>query len=113
MHFTELDLSEPLQQAIHTLGYAEPTPIQVQAIPPALAGRDIVGCAQTGTGKTLAFILPALEHLLQEPNAIRNPRMVVLEPTRELAIQVSGETRKAAAHTSLRIAAVSSPWRTN
>ena len=106
MHFNELELSQPLQQAIQALGYEETTPIQAQAIPPALAGRDIVGCAQTGTGKTLAFVLPALERLLHEPNAIRNPRMVVLEPTRELAIQVSGEAGKAAARTSLRIASV-------
>jgi ATP-dependent RNA helicase RhlE len=104
-------LSEPLQQAIDALGYEEPTPIQAQAIPPALAGRDVVGCAQTGTGKTLAFILPALEHLLQQQDAgrsqsPRNPRVVVLEPTRELAIQVTAEARQAAARTSLRIASV-------
>jgi ATP-dependent RNA helicase RhlE len=115
-------LSKPLQQAVDALGYEEPTPIQAQAIPPALAGRDIVGCAQTGTGKTLAFVLPALEHLLHVPigapegtpggsgnrggDSRRNPRMVVLEPTRELAIQVAEETRRAAARTSLRIASV-------
>jgi ATP-dependent RNA helicase RhlE len=106
VHFNELELSHPLQQAVQALGYEETTPIQAQAIPPALAGRDIVACAQTGTGKTLAFVLPALERLLHEPSAIRNPRVVVLEPTRELAIQVSGETSKAAARTSLRIAPV-------
>ncbi len=111
MRFTELNLSVPLQQAVHALGYDEPTPIQEQAIPPALAGRDIVGCAQTGTGKTLAFVLPALEHLLQqkkpdENRPVRNPRVVVLEPTRELAIQVAEETRRAAARTSLRVAPV-------
>jgi ATP-dependent RNA helicase RhlE len=104
--FNELNLSEPLQQAIRALGYEEPTPIQVQAIPLALAGRDIVGCAQTGTGKTLAFVLPALEYLLREPGTVRNPRVMILEPTRELAIQVTGETLKAAARTPLRIASV-------
>jgi ATP-dependent RNA helicase RhlE len=109
--FSELQLNESLQQAIRAMGYEETTPIQAQAIPPALAGRDIVGCAQTGTGKTLAFALPALEHLLREPNragskSTRNPRIVVLEPTRELAIQVAGETGKAAARTSLRIAPI-------
>jgi superfamily II DNA/RNA helicase len=94
------------------MGHEEPTSIQAQAIPPALAGRDIVGCAQTGTGKTLAFVLPALEHLLRQPTQhesnrlARNPRVVVLEPTRELAIQVTGETRRAAARTSLRVAPV-------
>ncbi len=102
MRFTELDLSEPLQKAIVALGYEETTPIQTQAIPPALQSRDILGCAQTGTGKTLAFLLPALERLLREPAKIRNPRVVILEPTRELVIQVAGETRKLAARTSLR-----------
>jgi ATP-dependent RNA helicase RhlE len=106
MRFTELDISEPLQQAISALGYEEMTPIQTQAIPPGLQSRDIVGCAQTGTGKTLAFLLPAFEHLLRDPAKIKNPRVVVLEPTRELAIQVAGEARKLAARTSLRVVSV-------
>ena len=106
MRFTELDLSKPLQEAISALGYEETTPVQTQAIPPGLQGYDIVGSAQTGTGKTLAFVLPALEHLLRDQAKTRNPRVVVLEPTRELAIQVTGETRKLAARTSLRIASV-------
>ena len=59
MRFTELDLSKPLQEAISALEYKETTPIQTQAIPPGLQRCDIVGCAQTGTGKTLAFLLPA------------------------------------------------------
>ena len=84
------------------MGYEETTPIQTQAIPPALQRCDIVGCAQTGTGKTLAFLLPALERLLRDPAKTKNPRVVVLEPTRELVIQVAGETRKLAARTSLR-----------
>jgi len=106
MRFRELDLSEPLQQAIRALGYEETTPIQTQAIPPGLQSHDIVGCAQTGTGKTLAFVLPALERLLRDRTKTRNPRVVVLEPTRELVIQVAGETRKLAARTSLRVAPV-------
>ena len=106
MRFTELDLSEPLQKAISALGYEETTPIQTQALPPGLQGRDIVGCAQTGTGKTLAFLLPAVEHLLRDQTRTRNPRVVVLEPTRELAIQVAGETRKLLARTSLRSVSV-------
>ena len=106
MRFTELDLSEPLQKAISALGYEETTPVQAQAIPPGLQGRDIVGCAQTGTGKTLAFVLPALEHLLQDQSKTKNPRVVVLEPTRELAIQVAEETRKVAARTPLRVVSV-------
>ena len=106
MRFTELDFSPPLQQTISALGYEELTPIQIQAIPPGLQKRDVVGCAQTGTGKTLAFLLPALEHLLQDQTKTRHPRVVVLEPTRELAIQVAGETGKLAARTSLRSVAV-------
>ncbi|MEA3341552.1 MAG: DEAD/DEAH box helicase, partial [Chloroflexota bacterium] len=106
MRFTELDLSKPLQKAISGLGYEETTPIQTQAIPPGLQGRDIVGGAQTGTGKTLAFLLPALERLLQDQTKTKNPRVVVLEPTRELAIQVSKEAQKLTAHTSLRVVTV-------
>ncbi len=106
MRFTELDISVPLQKAISALGYEETTPIQTQAIPPSLQGHDIVGCAQTGTGKTLAFVLPALEHLLQKNGKTKNPRVLVLEPTRELVIQIAGETQKLAARTSLRTASV-------
>jgi ATP-dependent RNA helicase RhlE len=103
MRFTELSLGKPLQEAISRLGYVDTTPIQTQAIPPGLRGRDIVGCAQTGTGKTLAFLLPALESLLRDPINSKNPRVVILEPTRELVIQVAGEARKLATHTSLHI----------
>lgn len=103
MQFTELKLSEPLQQAISQMGYKETTPVQAQAIPPALEGRDLIGCAQTGTGKTAAFLLPALEHLLQQPNPGPHPRLVILAPTRELVIQVAEQARKFAAHTHLRI----------
>jgi ATP-dependent RNA helicase RhlE len=106
MRFTELDISKPLQKAIETMGYTETTPIQAQAIPPALQGNDIVGCAQTGTGKTLAFLLPAVERLTREHSESKSPRVVVLEPTRELAIQVAKEARQLAAHTPLRIASV-------
>ena len=106
MRFTELDIGEPLQKAVRAMGYEETTPIQAQAIPPSLQGRDIVGCAQTGTGKTLAFLLPAMEHLLKDGTKTKNPRVVVLEPTRELAIQVGGEAKKLIARTSLRVVPV-------
>jgi ATP-dependent RNA helicase RhlE len=106
MRFTDLNLSEPLQAAIRDLGYEEPTSIQAEAIPPAMAGRDVVGGAQTGTGKTLAFLLPAFEQLLQDGSGIKNPRVVVLEPTRELAIQVAGEADKLATYTSLQVVSV-------
>ncbi|MFN2272641.1 MAG: DEAD/DEAH box helicase, partial [Anaerolineae bacterium] len=88
------------------MGYEETTPIQAQVISPGLQGRDIVGCAQTGTGKTLAFLLPALERLLQGPTKNKNPRIVILEPTRELAIQITGEAQKLAARTPLRTVSV-------
>ena len=108
MRFFELGLSEPLQRATSAQGYEETTPIQTQAIPFALAGRDIVGCAQTGTGKTLAFALPALEYLLrdQAKAKAKRPRVVILGPTRELVIQVAGEIRKLTDHTSLRVVPV-------
>jgi len=106
MRFTELDFSQPLQKTIRGMGYEEMTPIQIQAIPPGLQKCDIVGCAQTGTGKTLAFLLPALDRLLRDQAKTRNPRVVVLEPTRELAIQVAGETQKLTARTSLRSVSV-------
>ena len=106
MRFTDLNLSGPLQKAVRDMGYEETTPIQAQAIPPGLQRHDIVGCAQTGTGKTLAFALSALEHLLQNRSQTKNPRVVVMEPTRELALQVAGETQKLATHTSLRVVPV-------
>lgn len=103
MQFTNLKLSEALQQAISQMGYQEPTAIQAQAIPPALEGRDIIGCAQTGTGKTAAYLLPALEHLLKDSGAHQRPRMVILAPTRELVIQVAEQARKLAASTPLQV----------
>jgi len=84
--FTQLGLSEPVLQAIQSVGYEQPSPIQAAAIPPLMEGRDIVGMAQTGTGKTAAFALPLLSRLNTEQ---RQPQILVLAPTRELAIQVA------------------------
>lgn len=106
MHFSELNLSTSLQKAISTMGYKETTPIQARAIPPGLEGHDIIGCAQTGTGKTAAFLLPALQQLLQDQRTSKNPRVVILAPTRELVIQVTEHARNLAAHTSLRVVAI-------
>ena len=106
MLFSEFNLSNPLQKAISAIGYEEATPIQTEAIPPGLEGHDIIGCAQTGTGKTAAFLLPALQRLLQDERKTKHPRVVVLAPTRELVIQVTEEARKLAARTRLRIAAI-------
>ncbi len=103
MHFSEFNLNPLLQQAVSDMGYIEATPIQAQAIPPALEGRDLIGCAQTGTGKTAAFLLPVLEQLLRDPRPAKNPRVVVLAPTRELVIQVTEQAKKLSAQTGLRV----------
>ncbi|WP_437960729.1 DEAD/DEAH box helicase [Sorangium sp. So ce119] len=90
MQFADLKLIEPLLRAIEAEGYTAPTPIQEQAIPPILEGNDVLGCAQTGTGKTAAFALPILQRLAQGgvPAGPRALRVLVLTPTRELAAQI-------------------------
>ena len=88
MGFSELGLSATLCETIASLGYSKPTPVQQQAIPLVLEKADIVACAQTGTGKTAAFLLPLVQILLNSPSKARLPRAIVLEPTRELAMQV-------------------------
>ena len=104
MKFQDLGLSEPLLRAIGEKGYTDPTPIQQQAIPPALEGRDLQGCAQTGTGKTAAFTLPMLQLLAAEPapKGRRPIRALVLTPTRELAIQIDECCRDYARYTPIR-----------
>jgi ATP-dependent RNA helicase RhlE len=94
-YFSDLGLAEPLLRALETKGYGDPTPIQKQAIPALLQGRDLLGIAQTGTGKTAAFSLPSLHRLAIEPKARRNAscRMLVLSPTRELAAQIAENMR--------------------
>ena len=89
--FTELGLHKQVLKAVSQQGYDTPTPIQAQAIPPLLEGRDLLGIAQTGTGKTAAFALPTLHHLVSEPRKRRSktPRVLVLSPTRELALQIA------------------------
>ena len=91
--FEELPLSPEVQRAIADMGFEEASPIQTQAIPVVLEGRDIIGQAQTGTGKTAAFGIPAIEGI-DERN--RSVQVLILCPTRELAIQVSGEIQKLA-----------------
>jgi superfamily II DNA/RNA helicase len=85
--FAHFNLAPPILKAIETCGYTTPTPIQAQAIPHALAGKDVIACAQTGTGKTAAFVLPAL-HRLSTTKAQGKPRLLILTPTRELANQI-------------------------
>jgi superfamily II DNA/RNA helicase len=87
--FADLGFSPPLLSAIADTGYTKPTPIQWKAIPEVLAGRDVLGIAQTGTGKTAAFVLPMIERLAQGRARARMPRTLILEPTRELADQVA------------------------
>ena len=88
MLFSELKLIEPLLRALEEEGYQEPTPIQERSIPHVLVGRDLLGCAQTGTGKTAAFALPILQRLTETKPATRVVRVLVLAPTRELASQI-------------------------
>ena len=102
--FTELSLDPRVLQAVTESGYVTPTPIQVQAIPHALEGRDILGIAQTGTGKTGAFVLPMLCHLSKGRARARMPRSLVLAPTRELAAQVAEQFEKYSAHLKLSMA---------
>jgi len=101
--FADLGLAGPLLDAVREAGYTEPTPIQRQAIPLALSGRDLMGLAQTGTGKTAAFTLPILDRLLGGP---RRTRVLILAPTRELAAQVDESFRRYGKHSELRVAAV-------
>ncbi len=115
MSFASLGLSDPLLRAISAADYTTPTPIQRQAIPPIAAGRDVLGCAQTGTGKTAAFAIPLIQQLDQarrntagkqrdagRNGASRMPRVLVLSPTRELAIQINDSFRKYGKRTKLR-----------
>jgi ATP-dependent RNA helicase RhlE len=99
MAFSKLGLSNPILEGVKAMGYVEPTPIQLRAIPLILAGQDVIGSAQTGTGKTAAFALPILSRLGQHSP---QPRVLVLEPTRELAAQVETAIHDFARFTNLR-----------
>ena len=102
--FKELNLIAPLQRALNELSYKTPTEIQARAIPPGLQGRDILGCAQTGTGKTAAFVLPILDYLGSETGAASpgKPYVLMLAPTRELAIQIGESIEQYGRHLNLR-----------
>jgi ATP-dependent RNA helicase RhlE len=109
--FSELNLADPLARAVAEMGYTAMTPIQAQAIPVVLQGRDVMGAAQTGTGKTAAFSLPLLQRLLRHANTSTSParhpvRALVLLPTRELADQVAQQIKLYAKYTPLRCAVV-------
>jgi ATP-dependent RNA helicase RhlE len=109
--FADLNLRAELLQAVQEAGYTSPTPIQRQAIPLALEGRDLIGLAQTGTGKTAGFTLPIIERLLEEgygqsQSSAHRVRVLVLTPTRELCVQVEESFRKYGKHTTLRVAPI-------
>src|SRR3954465_8818198 len=110
--FAELDLAPQLLQAVRDAGYTHPTPIQQQAIPLALAGRDLIALAQTGTGKTAGFTLPIIHNLISAPvtdekgHPVHRARVLILTPTRELAAQVEESFRKYGKHTELRVVPV-------
>ncbi|MSR66528.1 MAG: DEAD/DEAH box helicase [Pedosphaera sp.] len=104
MPFIKLNLSKPILEGVKAMGYVDPTPIQLRAIPLVLEGRDLIGSAQTGTGKTAAFALPILTKLeSHKPGA---PRALILEPTRELAAQVETAFRDYARFTDIKVAVV-------
>jgi ATP-dependent RNA helicase RhlE len=104
MPFASLKLHHDLLKAIRELGFARPTPIQTEAIPPAMAGKDLLACAMTGSGKTAAFLLPILHHLIDRPR--RTTRALVITPTRELAAQILEDFNALAVHTPVTGAAV-------
>src|SRR4051812_49004999 len=104
MGFNSFGLSHNVTEGIRAMGYKEPTPIQLRAIPLLLGGRDVIGSAQTGTGKTAAFALPILSKLGAAGGP--SPRCLILEPTRELAAQVETALRDYARFTNLRVAVV-------
>ena len=88
MHFSDLNLCKDILRAMDDAGYTEPTPIQYEAIPEVMAGRDLLGCAQTGTGKTCAFAVPILERLAAKPEREKKISALIITPTRELALQI-------------------------
>ncbi len=104
MSFTALNLHPSLLLAIKELGFVRPTGIQADAIPPALAGKDVLACAQTGSGKTASFLLPILQRLIDKPRGVT--RALILVPTRELAAQVKDDLRDLSVHTPVTGAAV-------
>ena len=106
MNFSELGLIDPIVKALRQEGYTNPTPIQTGAIPPALSGRDVLGCAQTGTGKTCAFATPILQRLNKKQPNPKVIRALILTPTRELAIQIGDSFKAYGRNLSLRHAVI-------
>ncbi|MHB1459889.1 MAG: DEAD/DEAH box helicase [Armatimonadota bacterium] len=106
IQFSSMALDAQLLQGIQDAGYDTPTPVQAATIPIALAGHDLIGTAQTGTGKTAAFVIPIIQHLLANPVSRHGTRAIILTPTRELAEQINGIVKQLSRHTKLRSATV-------
>ena len=104
MPFSSLELHQSLLRGIQDLGFVRPTRIQIEAVPPGLAGRDLIACAMTGSGKTAAFLWPIMQQMLAKPR--RATRALVLTPTRELAAQILGDLQDLGKHTPITGAAV-------
>ena len=112
MSFSSFELDPRLRAGVQALGFQQPTPIQSVTVPAALTGQDILGSAETGTGKTAAYLLPLLQRLLNTPTRTRTltsagaPRALILVPTRELALQVADHAEQLSAHTDLQVVAI-------
>lgn len=104
MNFSDLNLHPTLCSNMQAQGHQQPTPIQTRALPPALAGQNVIGLAQTGTGKTAAFVLPIVQRLMQAQ--ARDPRALIITPTRELAVQITRVVTRLSQHTGLRCMAL-------
>ncbi|WP_332842160.1 DEAD/DEAH box helicase [Paraclostridium sp. AKS81] len=105
MLFTDLDIIKPIQKALKEEGYLNPTPIQSKSITPLLEGRDLLGCAQTGTGKTASFAIPIIQQIYNDKKSLKGKRTikaVILAPTRELAIQIEENFAAYARHTNIK-----------
>jgi len=102
--FLELNLNTPLLNALSDMGFESPTPIQEKIYPVVMSGRDAVGIAQTGTGKTLSYLLPILRQLKFSEQ--KHPRILIVVPTRELVLQVVGEVEKLAKYMNIKIVGV-------
>jgi len=104
MTFDQLNLNNPLLKALADLEYIHPTPVQIQSLPPIMSGRDVVGIAQTGTGKTFAYLLPILRQFTF--STIKHPRVIILVPTRELVLQIMSELEKLTTYMTVRVGGI-------
>ena len=104
MTFQDLTLTKPLLRAITDLGFTTPTPIQIKAYPAVMSGKDTIAIAQTGTGKTFAYLIPIIRQLTFSEN--RHPRILIVVPTRELVVQVVNEINKLTTYVTLRVGGI-------